>query len=256
MKHLEWSSHGGGRIASIICVRVWQNCTSSLLLFDSIFTRTIDRQIRLNKKRRRRSSCNEKTKSRVFHSEVSTAQLLFSVSGLDNIQRIATQGRYELRIDMKDGQESVFANYDKFSIGDARNLYKLRIGEYNGTAGAGQKPLFSVITSSIILNLTEVPAAVFLLPISPLLHLLLPLCVWNPSHKLCISQFVNMPICHHYTSSLHVWNPNSLPFKRIQQDPPPLSSRHISPSPHCSSLLITPQFIAAICQRSRHMAII
>lgn len=56
-------------------------------------------------------------------------------SGLDNIQRIATQGRYELRIDMKDGQESVYANYDKFSIGDARNLYKLRIGEYNGTAG-------------------------------------------------------------------------------------------------------------------------
>uniref|UniRef100_A0A3Q3XFX3 Uncharacterized protein n=1 Tax=Mola mola TaxID=94237 RepID=A0A3Q3XFX3_MOLML len=55
--------------------------------------------------------------------------------GLDNIQRIAAQGRYELRIDMKDGQEAVYANYDKFSIGDARNLYKLRIGEYNGTAG-------------------------------------------------------------------------------------------------------------------------
>ncbi|KAM4551984.1 tenascin-R isoform 2-T2 [Odontesthes bonariensis] len=55
--------------------------------------------------------------------------------GLDNIQKIAVQGRYELRIDMKDGQESVYANYDKFSIGDARNLYKLRIGEYNGTAG-------------------------------------------------------------------------------------------------------------------------
>ncbi|XP_067109052.1 tenascin-R [Osmerus mordax] len=55
--------------------------------------------------------------------------------GLDNIQKIATQGRYELRIDMRDGQESVYANYDKFAIGDARNLYKLRIGEYNGTAG-------------------------------------------------------------------------------------------------------------------------
>ncbi|KAM8850015.1 tenascin-R isoform 3-T4 [Spinachia spinachia] len=55
--------------------------------------------------------------------------------GLDNIQRIATQGRYELRIDMKDGQESVYANYDKFSIGDAKNHYKLRLGEYNGTAG-------------------------------------------------------------------------------------------------------------------------
>ncbi|KAM6948251.1 tenascin-R [Aplochiton taeniatus] len=55
--------------------------------------------------------------------------------GLDNIQKISAQGRYELRIDLKDGQESVFANYDKFSLGDARNLYKLRIGEYNGTAG-------------------------------------------------------------------------------------------------------------------------
>ncbi|CAL8366720.1 unnamed protein product [Boreogadus saida] len=56
-------------------------------------------------------------------------------TGLDNIQKMAAQGRYELRIDMKDGQESVYANYDKFSLGDAKNLYKLRIGEYNGTAG-------------------------------------------------------------------------------------------------------------------------
>ncbi|XP_030630465.1 tenascin-R [Chanos chanos] len=55
--------------------------------------------------------------------------------GLDNIQKIAAQGRYELRVDMRDGQESAYANYDRFSIGDARSLYKLRIGEYNGTAG-------------------------------------------------------------------------------------------------------------------------
>ncbi|XP_026050894.1 tenascin-R [Carassius auratus] len=55
--------------------------------------------------------------------------------GLDSIMKIAAQGRYELRIDMKDGQESVYANYDRFSIGDSKSLYKLRIGEYNGTAG-------------------------------------------------------------------------------------------------------------------------
>lgn len=61
--------------------------------------------------------------------------MCFISPGLDNIQRIASQGRYELRIDMKDGQESVYANYDKFSIGDAKNHYKLRLGEYNGTAG-------------------------------------------------------------------------------------------------------------------------
>ncbi len=59
----------------------------------------------------------------------------FFHAGLDSIQKIAAQGRYELRIDMKDGQESVYANYDRFSIGDSKSLYKLRIGEYNGTAG-------------------------------------------------------------------------------------------------------------------------
>uniref|UniRef100_A0A8C9N5I6 Tenascin R n=1 Tax=Serinus canaria TaxID=9135 RepID=A0A8C9N5I6_SERCA len=55
--------------------------------------------------------------------------------GLDNIHKITSQGRYELRIDMRDGQEAAYAYYDKFSIGDARSLYKLRIGDYNGTAG-------------------------------------------------------------------------------------------------------------------------
>uniref|UniRef100_A0A8C9ANK0 Tenascin-R n=1 Tax=Prolemur simus TaxID=1328070 RepID=A0A8C9ANK0_PROSS len=55
--------------------------------------------------------------------------------GLDNIHRITSQGRYELRVDMRDGQEAVFAYYDKFSVEDGRSLYKLRIGVYNGTAG-------------------------------------------------------------------------------------------------------------------------
>ncbi|XP_005867752.1 PREDICTED: tenascin-R isoform X2 [Myotis brandtii] len=55
--------------------------------------------------------------------------------GLDNIHRITSQGRYELRVDMRDGQEAAFAHYDKFSVEDSRNLYKLRVGGYNGTAG-------------------------------------------------------------------------------------------------------------------------
>ncbi|XP_046286236.1 tenascin-R isoform X3 [Marmota monax] len=55
--------------------------------------------------------------------------------GLDNIHRITSQGRYELRVDMRDGQEAAFAYYDKFSVEDGRSLYKLRIGSYNGTAG-------------------------------------------------------------------------------------------------------------------------
>ncbi|XP_048395948.1 tenascin-R isoform X4 [Stegostoma tigrinum] len=55
--------------------------------------------------------------------------------GLDNIQKISAQTRYELRIDLRDGLESVYATYDRFYLSDARNLYKLRIGDYNGTAG-------------------------------------------------------------------------------------------------------------------------
>ncbi|XP_062849990.1 tenascin-R [Trichomycterus rosablanca] len=55
--------------------------------------------------------------------------------GLDNINKITGQGRYELRVDMKNGQESVYAVYDRFSIGDSKSQYKLKIGEYNGTAG-------------------------------------------------------------------------------------------------------------------------
>uniref|UniRef100_A0A8D0HC42 Janusin n=1 Tax=Sphenodon punctatus TaxID=8508 RepID=A0A8D0HC42_SPHPU len=55
--------------------------------------------------------------------------------GLDNLHKITSQGRYELRIDMRDGQETTYAYYDKFIIGDSRSLYKIRIGEYNGTAG-------------------------------------------------------------------------------------------------------------------------
>lgn len=60
---------------------------------------------------------------------------LFFSTGLDNIHRITAQGRYELRVDMRDGQEAAFAYYDKFAVEDSRSLYKLRIGGYNGTAG-------------------------------------------------------------------------------------------------------------------------
>ncbi|XP_077011874.1 tenascin-R isoform X2 [Tamandua tetradactyla] len=55
--------------------------------------------------------------------------------GLDSIHRITSQGRYELRVDMRDGQEAAFAHYSRFSVEDSRSLYRLRIGGYNGTAG-------------------------------------------------------------------------------------------------------------------------
>lgn len=67
--------------------------------------------------------------------QVSPGVSLLVSPGLDNIHKITSQGRYELRIDMRDGQEAAYAYYDKFSIGDSRSLYKLRVGDYNGTSG-------------------------------------------------------------------------------------------------------------------------
>ncbi|XP_075689185.1 tenascin-R isoform X1 [Rhinoderma darwinii] len=55
--------------------------------------------------------------------------------GLDTLHQLTSQGRYELRIDMRDRQESVYAYYNKFYVGDPRSMYKLRIGDYNGTSG-------------------------------------------------------------------------------------------------------------------------
>ncbi|KAL6089095.1 hypothetical protein STEG23_029009 [Scotinomys teguina] len=55
--------------------------------------------------------------------------------GLDNLSKITAQGDYELRVDLQDHGESAFAVYDRFSVGDAKSRYKLKVEGYSGTAG-------------------------------------------------------------------------------------------------------------------------
>ncbi|XP_077097902.1 tenascin isoform X3 [Siphateles boraxobius] len=55
--------------------------------------------------------------------------------GLSNLHKITTAGQYEIRVDLRDGPETVFAVYDKFYISDPRSRYKIQIGAYSGTAG-------------------------------------------------------------------------------------------------------------------------
>ncbi|XP_056668003.1 tenascin isoform X3 [Monodelphis domestica] len=55
--------------------------------------------------------------------------------GLDNIHKITNQGQYELRVDLRDRGETAYAIYDKFSVGDAKSRYKLKVDGYSGTAG-------------------------------------------------------------------------------------------------------------------------
>ncbi|XP_068190377.1 tenascin-like isoform X4 [Antennarius striatus] len=55
--------------------------------------------------------------------------------GLTNLHKITNSSHYELRVDLRDGGESVYAQYDKFLIAEPRTRYKLYLGAYSGTAG-------------------------------------------------------------------------------------------------------------------------
>ncbi|XP_064435982.1 tenascin isoform X6 [Mirounga angustirostris] len=55
--------------------------------------------------------------------------------GLDNLHKITAQGQYELRVDLRDHGKTAYAVYDKFSVGDAKTRYKLKVEGYSGTAG-------------------------------------------------------------------------------------------------------------------------
>ncbi|XP_046784734.1 tenascin isoform X3 [Gallus gallus] len=55
--------------------------------------------------------------------------------GLENLHKISSQGQYELRVDLRDRGETAYAVYDKFSVGDAKTRYRLRVDGYSGTAG-------------------------------------------------------------------------------------------------------------------------
>lgn len=58
-----------------------------------------------------------------------------SSTGLDNLNKITSQGQYELRVDLRDHGKTAYAVYDKFSVGDAKTRYKLKVEGYSGTAG-------------------------------------------------------------------------------------------------------------------------
>ncbi|XP_066294307.1 tenascin-X-like isoform X1 [Branchiostoma lanceolatum] len=55
--------------------------------------------------------------------------------GNDNIHRLSNQGEYQLRIDLGDGADAVYGEWDNFKLGSESDLYKLIIGEYSGTSG-------------------------------------------------------------------------------------------------------------------------
>ncbi|XP_018864016.1 tenascin isoform X4 [Parus major] len=55
--------------------------------------------------------------------------------GLENLHKITSQGQYELRVELRDKGDEAYAVYDRFSVGDAKSRYRLRVDGYSGTAG-------------------------------------------------------------------------------------------------------------------------
>ncbi|XP_023276562.1 tenascin-like isoform X3 [Seriola lalandi dorsalis] len=53
--------------------------------------------------------------------------------GLDRLHNLTAMTRMSLRVDLRDGHESVFAKYSTFEV--ARRNYKLTVNGYSGTAG-------------------------------------------------------------------------------------------------------------------------
>ncbi|KAL2297991.1 hypothetical protein Nmel_016950, partial [Mimus melanotis] len=49
--------------------------------------------------------------------------------------QITSQGQYELRVDLRDKGDTAYAMYERFSVGDAKSRYRLRVDGYSGTAG-------------------------------------------------------------------------------------------------------------------------
>ncbi|TFK08332.1 coiled-coil domain-containing protein 70 [Platysternon megacephalum] len=55
--------------------------------------------------------------------------------GLESLHKITSQGQYELRVDLRDKGETAYALYDRFSVGDSKTRYRLKVDGYSGTAG-------------------------------------------------------------------------------------------------------------------------
>ncbi|XP_058029601.1 tenascin-X isoform X2 [Ahaetulla prasina] len=55
--------------------------------------------------------------------------------GNNALHQLTSSGDYELRVDLRAGDESVYATYQNFRVDPPADHYRLHLGNYNGTAG-------------------------------------------------------------------------------------------------------------------------
>ena len=58
-------------------------------------------------------------------------------TGHEALHSLTKPGDYSLRVDLRAGDEAVFAQYDSFQVDSADEYYRLHLEGYHGTAGEG-----------------------------------------------------------------------------------------------------------------------
>jgi hypothetical protein len=57
--------------------------------------------------------------------------------GNEALHSLTQSGDYSMRVDLRAGDEAVFAQYDSFRVDSAAENYRLHLEGYHGTAGEG-----------------------------------------------------------------------------------------------------------------------
>lgn len=55
--------------------------------------------------------------------------------GNEALHSLTDAGDYSMRVDLRAGDEAVFAQYDSFRVDSAAQYYRLHLEGYHGTAG-------------------------------------------------------------------------------------------------------------------------
>ncbi|ETE56238.1 hypothetical protein L345_18051, partial [Ophiophagus hannah] len=56
------------------------------------------------------------------------------IPGNNALHQLTSSGDYELRVDLRAGDESVYATYQNFRVDPPADHYRLHLGSYHGTA--------------------------------------------------------------------------------------------------------------------------
>ena len=58
------------------------------------------------------------------------------ILGNEHLHQLTAQGKYNLRINLEDfDKNKKYATFKQFAVGDAKSVYKLTVGGYQGDAG-------------------------------------------------------------------------------------------------------------------------